>query len=460
MGEPRNDTRFEVVVIGGGPAGMGAALAAHAHGCRVAIVERDAHLGGILRQCIHPGFGLALFKEELTGPEYAQRLINRVKVTDIVVLCGSMVTSIDREACASSTEQHDSSHEKGEPRPTHLVRLISEHGAVTLSTKSVVLAMGCRERTRSEIKIPGSRPAGVFTAGLAQRYLNVENQLPGHRAVILGSGDIGLIMARRCRLEGMEVEGVYEIMPYANGLNRNIRNCLDDFGIPLHLSTTVTKIIGTRRLEAVEVARVDEHLQPIPGTERRISCDTLLLSVGLVPENELSTATGVELDPRTRGAKVDQHLMTTVPGIFSCGNVLHVHDLADNAESEAERAGTQAAYWARSESHSIDNPSTETTAQEGDRDAVDDIVLEPEGLTGYVVPNRITCRDERVKVFFRVKRPVENAVLRVRMGGVIIFEGKPRAYKPSIMEGATLTPAMLMKAGTTLTVGIDEVEES
>ena len=422
---------FDVVVIGGGPAGMAAALAAHKASARVAIVERERHLGGILRQCIHPGFGLSHFKQELTGPEYAQRFIDQVRTTDIALFLDSMVIGVD-------------SGESTEDTAVHTVTLMNPTGMLQLTGRAVVLAMGCRERTRSEIKIPGSRPAGVFTAGLAQRYINIENLKPGSQAVILGSGDIGLIMARRCTLEGISVEGVYELMPYANGLRRNVKNCLDDFGIPLHLSTTVTRVIGHDRVEAVEVSQVDEHLAPIPGTERVVPCDTLLLSVGLIPENELSVAAGVELDPRTRGAVVDQSLQTGVPGIFACGNVLHVHDLADNVTTESERAGTAAAAWAL---------GCDAGADAGAADPGCQFTVSPAGIAGYALPGRITTVG-LTKLNFRVRRPVDAARVRILANGEELFASKVRPFKPSVLESFPL-PAKIIQQ--TLDLGANEI---
>lgn len=436
---------FDVVVIGGGPVGMAAALAAHKVGARVAIVEREQHLGGILRQCIHPGFGLSHFKQELTGPEYAQRFIDQVRATDIAPFLNSMVIGIDSGECASGA------NESAEDGVTHTVTLMSPAGMLQLTGRAVVLAMGCRERTRSEIKIPGSRPAGVFTAGLAQRYINIENLKPGSRAVILGSGDIGLIMARRCTLEGISVEGVYELMPYANGLRRNVKNCLDDFGIPLHLSTTVTRVIGHDRVEAVEVSQVDERLAPIPGTERIVPCDTLLLSVGLIPENQLSVAAGVELDPRTRGAVVDQSLQTGVPGIFACGNVLHVHDLADNVTTESERAGEAAAAWAL---NGDAGASTESTGCE--------LTVSPAGIAGYALPGRITSV-ALTKLNFRVRRPVGTARVRILAGDEELFAGKVRAFKPSVMESFPLPAKVIKQAlglgASEIVLSVDPIEE-
>ena len=399
--------KYDVVVIGGGPAGLAAALKAREKAEKVAVLERNEELGGILNQCIHSGFGLHVFKEELTGPEYAQRYVDMVKETDISCYLNTMVINVTEDK--------------------HVIAM-SEDGMLVFEAASIVLAMGCRERTRGQIRIPGTRPAGVFTAGLAQRYVNLENFKPGSRVVILGSGDIGLIMARRLTLEGIKVVGVYELMPYANGLYRNIKNCLDDFGIPLHLSTTVTKIVGSKRVQAVEVSAVDENLKPIPGTEEIIPCDTVLLSIGLIPENELSKKAGIELNPITNGPKVDNALETSVKGIFACGNVLHVHDLVDQVTKEAEDAGMYAAEYAAEQ-----------------KSAEAEISVVPEGLVRYTVPTKIASgRTPVTKIKFRVGRPVKSAKIRITSGDQVIFESKKaKKFVPSIMENVNLTAAQL-----------------
>lgn len=410
----------DVAVIGGGPAGLAAALAAHKEGAaRVLIIERNHELGGILQQCIHHGFGLHRFKAELTGPEYAQRFINQVRETDIQVLLETMVLEVT------------------EDRTIYAVN--SSEGMLEISAKAVVLAMGCRERTRGALRIPGKRPAGIFSAGTAQRYINIDGYIPGRKAVILGSGDIGLIMARRLTLEGAQVEAVVEIMPYAAGLARNVVQCLEDFDIPLILQSTVVDIHGEDRLEGVTIARVDEDWKPIPGSERKIDCDTLLLSVGLIPENELSGGAGVELDPITNGPKVDDTLMTSIPGIFACGNVLHVHDLVDNVSKEAERAGAFAAQYARQQL-SAANRRIKVEAGENIR---------------YVVPHEISL-DKPVEFFMRVQRPEDDVFLD--LGGLRTVK-KP-FVRPSEMLNITLTPEVLGKLqGDALTVRIVSQKE-
>ena len=318
--------KVQALIIGGGPAGLSAALSLWEEGVRdILIIERDRTLGGILNQCIHAGFGLQVFGEELTGPEYAQRCINSIKNTSVRYLTDTMVTSLS---------------------PDRTVRALSaEKGLLDIQADAVILAMGCRERTRGMLHIPGTRPAGIYTAGTAQRLVNVEGYMPGKSVVILGSGDIGLIMARRMTLEGARVKGVYEVMSRSNGLRRNIVQCLDDYDIPLHLFTTATEIHGRERVEGVTVSRVDEHLKPIKGTEEYVECDTVLLSVGLIPENELSRKCGLEMDPKTRGPVNRGNFMTSAPGIFACGNVLRVYDLADNVTKDSILCGKAAAEY-------------------------------------------------------------------------------------------------------------------
>ena len=416
---------YDLIVIGGGPAGLAAACAAWEGGLRrVLIVERDRELGGILNQCIHNGFGLHYFKEELTGPEYAGRFVDMLRDTGVEVRLDTMVLEV------------------GADRRVHMVGKTT--GYRVEQAKSVLLAMGCRERTRGAISIPGSRPAGVLTAGAAQRYVNMEGWLPGERVVILGSGDIGLIMARRMTLEGAKVLACVEVMPYSGGLNRNIVQCLHDYDIPLYLSHTVTDIRGKDRVEQVVVSKVDERRRPIPGTEMTFDCDTLLLSVGLIPENELTRRAGIAIDPRTSGAVVYENMETSLPGVFACGNVAHVHDLVDFVTAESQRAGTAAARYV-------------LEGEAGDGDALE--IVNGDGVS-YTVPQHI--RPGRVEkacdLFFRVNRVCGPSRIKVTSGGKQIAAFSRDYLAPGEMEHILLPRKLLDGAVEALCVSIEEVE--
>ena len=398
-----------IAIIGGGPAGLAAALAAHEAGERdILIIERDRALGGILQQCIHNGFGLHRFGEELTGPEYAARFAGEVQKKQIPYLLDTIVLSLTPDKC--------------------LTVMSSKGGVEQIRAKAVILAMGCRERSRGALNIPGARPAGIYTAGTAQRFVNVKGLMPGRDVVILGSGDIGLIMARRMTLEGARVRAVCELMPYSGGLTRNIVQCLEDFDIPLRLSHTVIKIHGKGRVKGVTIVRVDEKLQPIPGTNEYIPCDTLLLSCGLIPENELSKSAEVPLDRVTGGAIVNEQRETAVPGIFACGNVLHVHDLVDFVSEEAELAGRSATAFVKGEA-----PAKKAA-----------VTLHPEGAIRYTVPQRIESQGE-VRVYFRVGRILKNARITLRVGERVLLEKKKAKMAPGEME-SLLLPADVVAA--------------
>ncbi|GAA0120070.1 FAD-dependent oxidoreductase [Clostridium perfringens] len=416
--------KYDLVVVGGGPAGLAAAYEAHENGVeKILIIERDKELGGILNQCIHNGFGLHTFKEELTGPEYAGRFIDMVEGTNIEVMLDTMVLEI-------------------EGKIIHAINI--EKGYLTIEAESIVLAMGCRERTRGAISIPGDRPSGIFTAGAAQRFINMEGYMVGKKVVILGSGDIGLIMARRMTLEGAKVEAVVELMPYSNGLTRNIVQCLEDYGIPLYLSHTVIDVKGDGRLEKVIIAKVDENRQPIKGTEIEFDADTLLLSVGLIPENELSKNAGVELDLRTNGLVVSESMETNREGIFACGNVVHVHDLVDFVTEEAKNAGKNAAKYIKGKKRL--NHFTEIKNGEN---------------ISYTVPQKfeIESLDGNLNVFMRVRNVFKNKqiVVRDEEGNVIQSFKKPHVV-PAEMERITILKDKLKNAKGAITISLEDGE--
>ena len=416
---------YDLVVIGGGPAGLAAAYEAYQNGLqKVAIIERDRELGGILNQCIHNGFGLHYFKEELTGPEYTSRFIQMVKNTEIENHFNTMVLDITKD------------------KEVHCIS--KERGYQILKSRSIVLSMGCRERTRGAIGIPGTRPSGVFTAGTAQRFVNMEGYMVGKKVVILGSGDIGLIMARRMTLEGAEVLACVEVLPYSGGLNRNIVQCLEDYNIPLYLSHTIVEIKGDKRVEEVVVAKVDENRIPIKGTEFSLSCDTVLLSVGLIPENELSKKMGIQLDKRTKGAFVNEQMQTSIPGVFACGNVVHVHDLVDFVTEEAQKAGKAAALYVLSKHAQTDEQKC---------------VIENGNGVAYTIPQTIQNKSQPtgISILLRVNRIFGQSVITVHSRDKVYARFQRERLAPGEMEKIVLPPKILQNISeNTLSVSVEE----